>query len=176
VQQASGDIVGILHSDDIFGDEYVISSVVKEFCDRNVNIVYGNIVHVKRCDIQTVVRYWDPGKFSKKKFNLGWLPPHNACFYSAEIAKRFSYNPSLKVAGDTIFLYDLLKSEGIRVSYLPRLIVRQRTGGVSTSGISSIIASNIECFHHLRVPKPRRLIFIVSKLARKMLQVARGFS
>ncbi len=76
ITNATGDIVGILNSDDIYTNNSVISKVMKAFEDPATDIVYGDLQYVKHDDLNKVTRHWHSGKFSKTKFYFGWMPPH----------------------------------------------------------------------------------------------------
>ena len=76
---SSGDIIGILHSDDLYIDEHVIGNVVQEF-RNNIDSVYADLVYVERNNLKNVVRYYDSSVFQISKFAYGWMPAHPACF------------------------------------------------------------------------------------------------
>ena len=80
INQASGEIISILNSDDFFTDREVLKEVVKAFETKNAEIVYGNLVYVKRSNESKVVRYWKSNSFVENSFKFGWSPPHPTFF------------------------------------------------------------------------------------------------
>jgi glycosyltransferase involved in cell wall biosynthesis len=76
---ATGDVIGILNSDDLYKDLFVVEKVMKQF-DEEVDAVYGDIVYVDKNDITRIVRYWHSGLFKRYKMKFGWMPPHPAFF------------------------------------------------------------------------------------------------
>ena len=76
IKLADGDIVGLLHSDDLFSDEMVITDIVASFSDPAVQLVYGDLVYVKESNVTKVVRRWISGHFVSWKLRAGWMPPH----------------------------------------------------------------------------------------------------
>ena len=168
---STGDIIGIFNSDDLYEDNNVISDVVNIFKTLNSNFVYGDIYHVKRNNISDVTRYWKSGKFSKLKIKFGWLPPHPACFYSKKLINNSHYNEKLKISSDLIYLKDILESDKAIPTYIQRVLVRQRDGGISTSGLKNIIINNYEFFKYSSGTVQQKIIMIICKLLRKLFQI-----
>lgn len=168
--KSTGDIIFILNSDDVFESRDVISRAVSEFKSSDIDLVFGDILHVERDDIHKVVRFWRAGPYSRWRFRFGWLPPHTSCFYSSKLLQIYSYDSRLKVAGDIVLLWELFSCRTLKTCYLRKLIVRQRTGGMSTSGFRSIIYGNFECYHALKGSAFRRAFFVICKILRKFPQ------
>lgn len=131
---ATGDVVGLLHSDDMFYDNHVVADIVDDFHKKdNVDFVYGDGLFVNPDDVFNVVRKWIGGRFSTRKVKHGWLPLHPTCYVRRNILNfPKPYNEKYKIAADTDFLIKTLLREDIQVRYLPRYIVRMRMGGLST--------------------------------------------
>ena len=134
INLASGDIIGLLHSDDIFYDNHVISDIINEFNKhKNVEILYGDGLFVDSRNLNKVVRRWIGGKYSLFRVKHGWLPLHPTCYIKKELfAHPKPYNEHYKIAADTDFLLRLLLRKDINVHYLQRYIVKMRMGGLST--------------------------------------------
>jgi len=88
IGMSRGDIIGLLHSDDLYIDEHVINNVVREFSKDNVDSVYADLVYVEKNNIKKVVRYYDSSVFQISKFAYGWMSAHPTCF----IKKMFMTN------------------------------------------------------------------------------------
>lgn len=133
IRMATGDIIGLVHSDDFLYDIHVISDVVKRFEDTNADFVYGNGVYVNYQDIQKPVRNWIGGPYYRWKVRCGWLPLHPTCYIKREVMMREGlYDESFKIAADTDLLVRYLYKANLKVEYLPRRIIRMRMGGLST--------------------------------------------
>ncbi|RYG51890.1 MAG: glycosyltransferase, partial [Chitinophagaceae bacterium] len=109
VRHATGDIVGILNSDDLYTSSNVISRVMKEFEDDSVDAVYADLQYVKFHDTSKVVRTWRSGGFSKSKFYYGWMPPHPTFFVRRQVYEQVgNFNLSLRSAADYEFMLRVL--------------------------------------------------------------------
>ena len=98
---ATGDIIGILSGDDIYADENVISDVVKAFEQSRADCVYGDLVYVKRCDTNSILRYWRAGQGDRAKIYQGWMPPHPSFFVRQSVYKKYGYfNTDFKISAD----------------------------------------------------------------------------
>ncbi len=130
---ATGDIVGFLHSDDVFYSKDTISRIVKEFENRDIEYVYGNGLYVT-FGMDQVVRDWVSGEFDKEKLKHGWLPLHTTVFVKRHIFDRVGYyNEKYKIASDSDWQVRCLYLNDTKVSYIDEYIVRMRMGGISTS-------------------------------------------
>lgn len=142
---ASGDIVGILNSDDFYVDRFVIERVVKEFKSRHVDSVFGDLVYIKPDNLYKTVRYYDSGHFNPKKFAYGWMPAHPTFFVKNEVYKKYGlFRVDLKIAADFDLLVRFLYTHKISYGYIKKVLVKMRTGGVSTSGFKSLVVLNRE--------------------------------
>lgn len=142
---ASGDIVGILNSDDFYIDEFVIERVVKEFKSRHVDSLFGDLVYIKPDNLDKTVRYYDSGHFNPKKFAYGWMPAHPTFFVKNDVYKKYGlFRVDLKIAADFDLLVRFLYTHKISYGYIKKVLVKMRTGGVSTSGFKSLVVLNRE--------------------------------
>jgi glycosyltransferase involved in cell wall biosynthesis len=142
---ATGDIIGILNSDDVFFDNGVVENVVKEFDgDKTIDCVYGNILFYDS-SLQKVVRAWKNKPYSKYYFEKGEVPPHPALFVKANLYKEVGlYKTNFKISADQEFMLRILKVHQYKSSYINQNLVRMRIGGVSTKGIKSYLISTLE--------------------------------
>ena len=140
---ATGDIIGILNSDDFYIDELVIEKVVKEF-ERNIDCLYADLVYVRSENLNKVVRYYDSSHFSPSKFAYGWMPAHPTFFVKKDIYNKHGvFRTDLKIAADFDLMVRFLYTHNLVCSYMKEPIIKMRVGGVSTS-FSSIWINNIE--------------------------------
>ncbi|WP_027420220.1 glycosyltransferase family 2 protein [Crocinitomix catalasitica] len=144
VNLATGDIVGILNSDDFYANKDVISKVVNQFND-NVDGVYADLNYVDPIDTTKTIRVWKSGNYIEGSFKKGWMPPHPTFFVKKEVYNNFGgYSIKLKSAADYEFMLRVIHKEKIRISYLPETIVMMRAGGLSNASLKNRIKANRE--------------------------------
>ena len=145
IANASGDIIGILNSDDFYPNSFIISNVVKSFLKNECDAVYGDLVYVKANDITKIKRYWKAGEYTTKKIKNGWMLPHPTFFVKKSIYLRFGfYDTELKSAADYKMILNLLYKQNISVHYIPMILVYMRLGGHSNKSILSRMKANRE--------------------------------
>jgi glycosyltransferase len=144
---ASGDIIGILNSDDMYHDNKILSRVVGEFLANDVDVVYGDLVYVSKTDIFKTVRYWKSSSFVKGSFFKGWHPAHPTMFVRKDAYLRYGlYDTSLKSASDYELMLRFFEKNDVKSSYVSSIFVKMRCGGKSNKSIRNIIFSNLECY------------------------------
>ena len=145
ISKATGEIIGILNSDDFYPNKYILSNVVKTFIKENCDAVYGDLLYVKHNNTKKVIRYWEAGEYNIKKIKNGWMLPHPTFFVKSSIYKRFGlYDIDLKSAADYEMIIKLLYKHNISVIYIPMILVKMRMGGASNSSILKRIRANKE--------------------------------
>lgn len=145
VKMATGEIVGILNSDDFYFDCNVISNIVKVFKSNNVDSVYSDIIYVDPNNTSKVDRYWKSCKYDRKKFLYGWMPAHPSFFVKKDVYKNFGvFNEVLKSAADYEFMLRVLYKNKISSKYLSKITVIMRSGGNSNRSLKSRINGNKE--------------------------------
>tara|TARA_B110000238_G_C16106547_1_gene430685 strand:+ start:1029 stop:1781 length:753 start_codon:yes stop_codon:yes gene_type:complete len=137
---ATGDIVGLVHSDDTFYDEKVISKMVEAFLNApDADAVYGDGLYVTNDETQKIVRNRIGGHFSLRKLENGWLPLHPTVYIKRNVLEKYGlYDTTFKIASDTEFLLRYLYKEKIKIAYLPIYFMRMKMGGLSTSKSKAI--------------------------------------
>ena len=132
---ATGDVVGLMHSDDVFYDTTVISKIVEVFKNNpNTDAIYGNGIYVTNDDEQKIVRNRIGGEYDYKRLKSGWLPLHPTVYIKKSIINKYGkYNLNFKIASDTEFLLRYLFKHKINIIYLNTYIVKMRMGGLSTN-------------------------------------------
>ena len=167
---ATGDIVGILNSDDFYIDEFVIEKVIKEFDEKGVDSVYADLVFVNPKNLKKTVRYYDSSQFNPSRFAYGWMPAHPTFFVKKKVYDKHGvFRTDLKIGADFDILVRFLYTHGISYSYIQEVLVKMRVGGVSTS-FSSIWINNIEALKVCRENGIDTNIFkLLSKYPAKLL-------
>lgn len=145
VKVATGDVIGIMHSDDVYADKNVIEDVVRHFKNPEINIVYGDLVYVSNLDGSRIIRRWQPGHFERAKLLSGWMPPHPTVFVRKSIFDRFGYfDTSFRISADYDFILKIFSDNSIGFEYIPRVLVKMRTGGESNANLKKIITKSKE--------------------------------
>jgi glycosyltransferase involved in cell wall biosynthesis len=131
-------IVGILHADDLFADEHVIDTVLEAFQDPRLDAIYGDLDYVDRTNSGKILRRWRAGEFRSRNFYYGWMPPHPTFFVRRECYEKFGlYRLDLGTAADYELMLRFLLVQKIRVKYIPRVLVKMRTGGASNASLGA---------------------------------------
>jgi glycosyltransferase involved in cell wall biosynthesis len=172
ISLATGDVIGILNSDDIYADRHVISKVMKEFQNNDTNVVYADLQYVKFNDPQKVTRTWHSGNFSKRKFYYGWMPPHPTFFVRREVYEKIgNFNCSLRSAADYEFMLRVLVKNNFKPRYIPKVLVKMRTGGMSNASLKHRVRANREDREAWRINNITPYFFTIPfKPLRKVLQ------
>lgn len=146
IAHATGDVVGMLHSDDLYAHEQVISKVANMFIkDPTLEGVYADLVFVNRKDVNKPMRVWESGEYTEGAFLKGWMPPHPTFFVRKEVYQKFGgFNTGLKLSADYELMLRLIHKNGIKIGYLKDTIVKMRMGGVSNVSIFVKIKANLE--------------------------------
>lgn len=135
---ATGNIVGILNADDFYIDEHVIEKVAAAFNELSIDALFADLVFVKPNNLNQVVRYYSGAGFTLNMFAYGWMPPHPTFFARKECYKKYGFfKTDYEIAADFEMLARLLVKQGVNYHYLPEVIVKMRTGGISTRSLRS---------------------------------------
>jgi glycosyltransferase involved in cell wall biosynthesis len=138
IRIASGDIIGIIHSDDFYENNKVISAVINQFETKKVDSIYADLVYVKRTDPKKIVRYYNSSSFTPDKFAYGLMPAHPTFFVRRTSYEEYGlFKTDYKIAADFELLVRFLGKHNLTYSYLPKVIIRMRNGGISTSSFKS---------------------------------------
>jgi len=141
---ATGDIFGLMHSDDEFYDKQVVSKIIAAF---NVSIVidgvYGDGIYISNDDSERIIRNRIGGPLSIAKIKCGWLPLHPTVYLRKSIIEKYgNYNLGFKIASDTEFLLRYLFKHQVNMTYVNSYFVKMRIGGLSTSRSRAIQVLN----------------------------------
>lgn len=169
---ATGDVIGILNSDDIYYHDKVIEEIVELFkADTGADAVYGNLVYCEKADITKVVRRWITRPHYKTFFEDGEIPPHPGLFVKKSIYDLVGgYNLSFKIAADYEFMIRAFRANRFKLIFINKFLVRMRMGGASNKSIRNIIQGNKEIhrswkLNGLRFPTKLLLVRPIKKIA-----------
>ncbi len=132
IAKATGEVVGILNADDFYVDNQVIAKVVRAFTEHGVDAVFADLVYVRPDNLDKVVRYYRGKDFSLEKFAQGAMPPHPTFFTRRRNYEKYGiFRDAYKIAADFELLARFFYKHGISYYYLPEILVKMRTGGLS---------------------------------------------
>ena len=151
---STGEVIGVLHSDDVFADEMVLAEVAEAFANPDVDAVYGDLAYVARNNIKNVVRYWRAGEFSHKKLVLGWMPPHPTLFLRREVIENLGgFDTNYQISADYDAILRYFSQDRFHVEYIDRVLVKMRLGGLSNKSLSKILKKSFEDYQILKKNK-----------------------
>lgn len=140
---ATGDIIGILNSDDYYIDNYALEKIVKIFKSQNMDSLYANLYIVSANNPSKIIRTCKSCDFSPGLFKWGWHPPHPTFFVKKEIYQKYGvFNSSLDVSADFELLLRFLYKNRISTFFLDEFILNMRYGGESTGSLKKIVLGN----------------------------------
>lgn len=140
---ASGDIIGILNADDFYANESVIANIANKFEDDFVDACYGDLEYVDTILTNKVFRYWRSGDFRRERFYHGWMPPHPTFFARRSLYEKYgSFNLELGSSADYELMLRFLFKFGAKAVYIPEVLVKMRTGGVSNASLRNRLRAN----------------------------------
>lgn len=143
MQMASGDVIGILNSDDMLASKGVIEEIVNYFKEHTVDSVYGDLVYIDQKNAKRIIRYWRGLSYSRSRFHYGWMPAHPTFYFRKELLEDLGgYESHYFTAADYEFMARYLYKHRISARYLPLLIVKMRVGGASNRTLFNRLRAN----------------------------------
>lgn len=134
ISHATGDIIGILHSDDLFYGNDTIQKVVKAFQKSNAGLVYANGQYVEKDNIDSVKRMYSAKPFRKYYLPFGWIPLHTTIYVRREVFRDYgSYNQNYSISSDYDISLRWFMEKRIKKYFLDEWVVKMRLGGKSTT-------------------------------------------
>lgn len=169
---ATGDVIGLLHSDDYFANNHILSNIVEEFLVKLVDAVYGDATFFKKENPEKIVRRYSSAFFNPSRLGWGLMPAHTTLFLRREAYLIIGeYKLKYVIAADFDFVCRAFAVKHIRYSYIPSVLVRMQTGGLSTSGLKSTLILNKEVMRSCRENKINtNWLKLLSKYPLKILE------
>lgn len=135
LRMATGDVVGILNSDDFYSSDDVLARVAAELNCNDVDAVYGDIHYVRDTDLTRCVRYYSGRSFRRWMMLMGYQPAHPSFYCRRDVYDRLGgFDLRFRIAADFENMLRLIYMNRIRTHYLPMDFVTMRQGGTSTAG------------------------------------------
>ena len=172
IQHSTGEVIGILNSDDIYKDTETIKLLATEFQDKTVDIVYGNIQYVSQ-DLSSIVRKWQSSNFVKGSFKKGWHPAHPAFFVRRKVYENIGeYDLKFDVSADFDLMFRAMEIFNFKSKFINRVITNMRIGGTSNKSLKNVIRGNkqiLQSFKKNQIPL-NPIVFVIRRLLPKLIQ------
>ncbi|WPY98250.1 glycosyltransferase family 2 protein [Christiangramia sp. OXR-203] len=172
VNLATGEIIGLVHSDDFLATSNIISEVALAFQENGVDGVYGDLQYVNKEDTSKIIRYWKSKQFASDLLKKGWMPAHPTLFLRKEVyEKHGNFNLNYNIAADYDLMLRIFSDSNLKFKYLPKVITKMRVGGASNRSIKNIIMKSKEDFSAIsanKIGNPYRIL--ISKNLTKVKQ------
>jgi len=170
IRNATGDIIGILHSDDLLYADTTLSEICTTFESTNADLVYAKGVYVAKNNANKIRRLYASSGFNKNRLYFGWIPLHTTIYVRRAVFEQYGlYDESFKIASDYEISLRWFTNEKIKKVYLNRIVVKMRFGGKSTTpGLQGLKSS--EDYRIIKQYKLWGFITLGCKIARKIPQ------
>ncbi|WP_189362735.1 glycosyltransferase family 2 protein [Algibacter mikhailovii] len=170
IRYATGDVIGFLHSDDIFASYNVFNAMSSIFKNTKVDGVYGDLQYINQSNTK-IIRHWESCDFQPKLLKQGWMPPHPTLFLRKSVYQKYGhFDLSYSIAADYDFMLRILKDETLTFVYLPEVITKMRFGGASNKSIKNIIQKTKEDYRAITSNKVGNMFSIFRKNTSKIKQ------
>lgn len=151
ISKASGEIIGFLHSDDIFSSSEIISDLMEKIQNENLDGVYGDLLYVDKINTDKIIRFWKSCEFNPTLLREGWMPAHPTLILKKEVyLKHGVFDKSFKIAADYDFMLRIFKNSNLKFGYLPKLVTKMRVGGASNRSVKNMIKKSKEDYRAIR--------------------------
>jgi len=169
---ATGDIIGILNSDDLFANADILVHVVQYIQSQQADAVFGNLNYVKRDDISQITRKWVSNPFNRNDFKTGWMPAHPTLFIKKSCFDQHGgYSLDYGTAADYELMLRFLYKYKIKAVFIDKLLVNMRTGGLSNGSFRKLYFAFINDYKAIVNTGFRFPLFILfCKKIRKLTQ------
>ena len=138
LQMATGEVIGILNSDDFYTSDDALQKIAEAFRQHDIDATYGDIHFVDDGDLTRCVRYYSSAMFRRWMMRFGMMPAHPSFYCKRSVYEQFgAFDTSYRIAADFENLLRLLFVHRIKTLYVPKDFVTMRTGGASTAGFAS---------------------------------------
>ena len=151
IELATGDVIGILNSDDFYASKTIISQVAKVLSEEDVDAVYGDVAIVSPKNLEKVVRYYSSKAFRPEGFAYGYMPAHPTFFtYKKFYTKQGGFKTDYHIAADYELLIRFLVNDKLRSRYMELHMITMRLGGRTSSSLYGYYILNKEVIRACR--------------------------
>lgn len=138
IKMSSGDVIGILNSDDFYSTCSSLEHLMYQMRTANADTVFADLVLVDPNDTNRIIRYYDSSRFRPDKLRFGWMPAHPTFLVKREFYEKWGgYSLNYNIAADYEMIARLYCKAKATYVYLPEVVVKMRAGGISTKGLGN---------------------------------------
>tara|TARA_Y100000385_G_scaffold288878_1_gene356682 strand:+ start:6482 stop:7237 length:756 start_codon:yes stop_codon:yes gene_type:complete len=171
VQLATGDVLGFVHSDDLLANNHIVTDLVNQLQNEQLDGVYGDLQYVDKVNINKVIRLWKSCAFKTRLLKQGWMPAHPTFFLKKEVYEKHGlFDLTYKIAADYDFMLRVLRDNSLKFGYLPKVITKMRVGGASNRSFKNIIQKTKEDYKAIRSNQVGGVLSIIRKNTSKLKQ------
>jgi len=144
IRMAEGDVVGILHADDLLAGPHVLANISRVFDRNRIDACYGDLNYVDP-GVSKTIREWRSEYYYDGIFNEGWMPAHPTLFVRRWVYQEFGgFREDMKISADYEFMLRILHLHKIKAYYLPQIVTLMRVGGASNRSLRNMIRKTTE--------------------------------
>jgi glycosyltransferase involved in cell wall biosynthesis len=171
---ATGEIIGLMHSDDFFARDDVLAKVAAAFEATDVMAVYGDLDYVAADNPEAIIRHWKSEPFTPARLRRGWMPPHPTLYLRRSVFEKYGlYDTSYRIAADYDAVLRYFSQGDMKSVYIPDVLVKMRVGGESNRSLSKILAKSREDYRALRSNDLGGIYALMAKNLSKLPQFLR---
>jgi|LakMenEpi03Aug12_release.lakeMendotaPanAssembly.Ray.scaffolds.fasta_scaffold239789_2 glycosyltransferase involved in cell wall biosynthesis len=154
IRLASGEIIGILHSDDIYYSENVLTEVASKFSKYPITLLYSDIIISNRNNLTNINRIWTDASYDlKKDIQKGWMPPHTSIFVRKRIYKKnIFYSTKYSISGDYSWIIKLINYKKTKTLYINKPLIIMRSGGDSSINFFKKLSEDLKILKFYKYP------------------------
>lgn len=170
---ATGDVIGIINSDDIYFSNDIISKIANKFKNHTIDSLYGDLVYINKVESNDYVRYWKSSNFTNNSFISGFHPPHPTFFVKKSVyEKHGNFDTTIKISSDFDLMLRFLEVYKISTLYLNEPLVKMLIGGESGKNFKNIYIGNQAIFKSFQKYniKINPVIYFIKRFAFKISQ------
>lgn len=175
IQMATGDVIGLLNSDDELVHKDTIEHIVQRMQQTEADILYGDLVYCRYEAIEhnppRVIRQWKSNAFCESDMRWGWMPAHPTMYCRREVFDRVGlYRTDFRISADYEFIQRAFSVKEYKKEYLPEVLVRMEVGGVSNRDMRAMLIKTHEDIRAMRLHGRVPLLTLCGKILRKFRQ------
>jgi glycosyltransferase len=154
MKMASGEIIAFIHSDDLFAENWVLSEINTLFEKQKTDFVYGDLQYITSDSPPKIIRHWRSGEYNSSKLKKGWMPPHPTVYFKRDLIEKIGFfNTSYNISADYDWMVRCLTYPEINVAYIPKVLIKMKTGGKSNRNLKNIIRKSHEDYKIIKQNK-----------------------
>jgi glycosyltransferase involved in cell wall biosynthesis len=175
LSMATGEVIGLMHADDFFADDHVLTDVAEVFANKEADLVYGDLWFVNRLYPEKIVRKWISQPYNRTAMSWGWMPAHPTFYARRRLFEKLgNYNLTFNSAADYELMLRFLYLNKSKSVYLDRVFVKMRTGGLSNRSVKNRLQANLSDLkamrhHNIKLPWLKVLIKPLRKVSQYLV-------